>query len=529
MSKVIEVEKIKDYTNNNFINLILTTILRDKKQVLIFNRSKNSSEKTAEDIAKAISEVENEKVLTKLSEEILNVLETPTKQCEKLASLVKKGVAFHHSGLVSKQRELIEDSFRNGLIRVISATPTLASGLNLPAYKVVIKDYKRYSKRGLSNIPVLEYHQMSGRAGRPGFEKIGKAVLVVNNQSEEEDVVNNYIFGKPEEVISKLAVEPVLKMYLLNLISIGLINKKEDLENFFLNTFYAFQFEDRELFRYNLNKIINILKSYQFIEEENGVYFATAVGKKVNQLYLNPDTGYFFLSNFDRLKKVIENLRGRELYVSIFHFISNTIEMKPLFSVIKKEEDSINEDAEHFSSSLIVPFDPFEDDIFDFLKTIKIAMILVDWINEVSEESISSKYNITPGELRYKLDIVDWLLYSLEEIANSKKEIFVRNFFSKLRLRLKYGIKEELVSLVSVKGIGRVTARKLFEKGIKNLNAADKFSNEQLTKLVGPGLAKKLKGNFNKSEKDNGIFDYESKNEDMEGEDVKKNNLLDFI
>ena len=66
----------------------------------------------------------------------------------------------------TKQRELIEDNFREGVIKIICATPTLAYGLSLPAFRSILKDLRRYGPRGMAYIPVLEYLQMSGRAGR---------------------------------------------------------------------------------------------------------------------------------------------------------------------------------------------------------------------------------------------------------------------------------------------------------------------------------------------------------------------------
>ena len=72
------------------------------------------------------------------SKKVLKALDNPTKQCKRLALCIAKGIAFHHAGLHSKQRELIEDNFRAGLIKVICSTPTLAFGINMPAFRAVI-------------------------------------------------------------------------------------------------------------------------------------------------------------------------------------------------------------------------------------------------------------------------------------------------------------------------------------------------------------------------------------------------------
>ena len=108
------------------------------KQAIIFVASRASAEKTAEEISKLTSIR-----LTELSNEVLKAGSTPTKQCRKLSHAIEKGIAFHHAGLLQKQKDLIENEFRSGKVKVIAATPTIAAGLSLPAFRVIIKTLKR--------------------------------------------------------------------------------------------------------------------------------------------------------------------------------------------------------------------------------------------------------------------------------------------------------------------------------------------------------------------------------------------------
>ncbi len=488
---IIESENIKNTTDDNVINLVLHT-LNLNKQVLIFNKSKRSAEATAEKISEHLKKTHDDD-LKKISKEILNVLDTPTKQCIRLSMCIEKGIAFHHAGLLNKQREIIENEFRNGKIKVISSTPTLAAGMNLPAYKVIIKDYKRYTQRGMSDIPILEYHQMSGRAGRPGQEDVGRAVLCTKSCDETSKIVPKYIFGKTEEIISKLAIEPTLKMYLLSLISMNIINSTQEIKDFFKNTLYAHQYGDIEELYYNIFRIIHILKEYEFIQEDDNYFMATILGKKISELYLNPDTANYFLIHIENFFKAS---KYRKDTYALIHFIVNTIEMKPLFNILKSEEETYMKRLEELSDTLTVKFDPFEHDLHLFLNSIKTTDILEDWINEHSEDYITSKYNITPGELKYKQEIVDWLLYCIETISAFKKEVFFKNYITKLRNRFKYGIREELLALVSLKGIGRVRARNLFKNGIKDVNTFLKTPNNDLEKFIPHSIIINIKEEF---------------------------------
>ena len=135
-----EIEAISD---NSALNLAIDTI-KNGKQAIIFANTKRSAEKAAEDISHKIK-TQDEK-LERLSEECLHALSKPTKQCERLSRCIKKGIAFHHAGLTSKQRELIEDNFRNGSIRVICATPTLCLSKDTmiwqDAYQIEVSKFK---------------------------------------------------------------------------------------------------------------------------------------------------------------------------------------------------------------------------------------------------------------------------------------------------------------------------------------------------------------------------------------------------
>jgi helicase len=522
---IIETKKLNVKSRNNIVNLVHETFDKNK-QILVFNNSKSSSEKTAVEIANSITTWENREELEILSNKILKALSTPTKQCQKLASIVKKGIAFHHSGLVSKQRTLIEGAFKSGLIKLISSTPTLAAGLNLPAYKVIIKDYKRYSQRGFADIPVLEFHQMSGRAGRPGQEEIGKAVINVKSDDEVRRIVPKYIFGEPEEIISKLAVEPILKMYLLSLISMNFVNTKEEIFNFFSSTLYAFQYKDIEAFKFNLLKLLDVLREYDFIEQDDDYYVATQIGKKFSQLYLNPDTAHYFYSNVDKFIDSFTNKHNLNLdYYPLIYFIVNTAEMRPLFSIYKVESEYYLKRAEEVVDSIVVGYDPYEMDYDSFLKNIKCSDMLFDWIEEAHDDYINEKYKVTPGELRYKLDVVDWLLYCIEEIALMKKNFYFKNLISKLRTRFKKGVKDELLLLTSFKGVGRARARKLFNGGFRKILDLKKASIDSLANIVGESIAISIKKQLDEDLRENNLLKELEKPRQIRQREVKEEEI----
>jgi len=468
---------IKERFNNPTLNIALDTLNKDK-QALIFTNTKRSAEKVAEDIALKIKK--RNRVLDKLSSDVLKGLSRPTRQCQRLSMCVKNGTAFHHAGLTSKQRELVEDNFKKGIIKIISATPTLAFGLDLPAYRSIIRDLRRYGHRGLQFIPVLEYLQMAGRAGRPKFDNVGEAIIISRTEAEKDKLTEKYIYGEPEEIYSKLAVEPVLRTYILSLISANFVRSRKQIIDFFEDTFWAHQYKDMARLEMIIDKMLTLLVDYGFLissadefasasELENVKYRATKLGKRVAELYLDPLTAHNFIISLQRATKTYL------IPFSFLHMVSFTAELRPLLKVYMKEYEVIQEESVKYESNLLV-LEPsaFDSEYDDYLNSIKTALFFNDWIEEEDEESLLEKFNIRPGEIRAKLELAEWLLYSASEIAKLLQFREIVKEITKLRFRLRYGVREELLSLLKLRGIGRVRARALFRNGIKDIKGIKK-------------------------------------------------------
>ncbi len=489
--------KINQMTQDGAVDLALNTI-DIGKQALVFVNTKRGAEKSAEDISKVLKK-QGINTNHELSEELRNDLSRPTRQCERLAEISKQGIAFHHSGLTSKQKELIEDNFRNGKIKIICCTPTLAAGVDLPAYRTIIRDLKRFGVRGYTYIPVLEYLQMSGRAGRPRYDVEGQSIIVTSTESEKENVTEKYVNGKPEDIVSKLAVEPVLRTYILSLISSEFVNSREKIIDFFSKTFWAHQFEDMDKLEKIIDRMIQILDDFGFIQTKKSDFVsaneimdskirATGLGKRVAQLYIDPLTAHEFIENIKRLGKDKPSVFG------LLHMISNTLEIRPRLNIKAKEyEEYTSVIAEHTGDLLVEEPSPYEPEYDDFLDAAKTAMFFSEWIEEKDDEYILEKFDVRPGESRAKIETADWLLYSGEELSKLIEFPLFAREISKLRFRLRYGAKEELLTLLRLRDIGRVRARRLFNNGIKDLGDVKKADVMRLRQLLGDSIAKSIK------------------------------------
>ncbi len=89
-----------------------------------------------------------------------------------------RGIAAHHAGVLPAWKELIEDLFQQGLVKVVFATETLAAGINMPARSTVISALSKRTERGHRSLMGSEFLQMAGRAGRRGLDSQGYVVTV---------------------------------------------------------------------------------------------------------------------------------------------------------------------------------------------------------------------------------------------------------------------------------------------------------------------------------------------------------------
>ena len=488
--------KISSKTDNPALNIALDTI-KIGKQALVFANTKRSAEKAAEDVSKKVKTESKE--LVELSEKVLHSLTRATKQCERLSRCIQRGIAFHHAGLTAKQKELIEDNFRKGLIKVICCTPTLAMGIDLPAFRTILKDLRRYGHRGLSYIPVLEYLQMAGRAGRPKFDKYGEAIIVAGTETDKKKLKEMYIDGEPEDIYSKLAVEPVLRTYVLSLIASNFVNTKKEIFDFFSKTFWAFQFADTYELHQIVEKMLQLLEGWGFLksskedfvsagEVEDEKYRATLLGKRVAELYIDPLTAHDFI---ECLRKA---LNKKVPVFSFLHMISSSLELRPLLRVKVKEYDKIQEELVKYDTSLLVKEPNLYDPAYeDFLNSIKTALFFNEWIGEKDEEYLLENFDIRPGEIRVKLNIADWLLYTSEELARILKMQPLLKELIKVRIRVKNGVKEELIPLLKLQQIGRARARRLHFNKIRTIGDVRDADLMKLVQILGKSVALNVK------------------------------------
>ena len=456
-------------------------------QSLVFaetrTRSKSLATKAADVISKMLEKNEL-KELEKTSKKILSQNEH-TEIVKTLAILVKKGVAFHHAGLNQNCRETIEKEFRKGTIKLLSSTPTLAAGVNLPARRVVISSVNRYNGKIGRNMPisVLEYKQLCGRAGRPQYDDFGESIIVGTGNTE--DLIEHYIDGEPEPIVSKITDDKSLRTHVLSVVVTHPGIKKEEILNFFLETLGGLQSRKTTL-KFAIDISLRFLSSEYLLIKKGERYAATEFGKKTSMLYIDPLTATHFRNAVEHVSK------DRKHTFGFLHLISNCEEFFPKFSLRNKDYESASLMIENNSSELLEPISEYDCS--------RSLLALQAWITESSELSLSDSLSIESGDMHRMAEMANWLSYCLREISKHVERADLLEELDDLRRRIVYGIREELLDLVRVKGIGRVRARILYKHKIKNLDDLSKISTSKLAEIdkIGPTIADNIKSELRK-------------------------------
>ena len=464
---------------------IMQDTLERSKQLLVFYATKRNAEAGAVKLSEPVEELltkEEKEMLEKLGDEVLNVLDRPTEQCMKLSRLIKKGVAFHHAGLMNAQRTKIEDAFRGNLIKAICSTTTLGLGVNLPAHTVIVRDVSRFDGGGSEALGVNEVLQLFGRAGRPKYDKEGRAMLIAPYRERIQELYKNYITAKPESVESNLGIIPVLRTHILAFISESFLNNNDSLLGFLKKTFYGFQYGAERHLKNLVDEIAEDLKRWGFIDEMGRKeYRATKIGKRVSELYIDPLSARWMLNVME--EEELDN-------IGILYMITNTLEMRPYMRVTEEAEGMyasyryIHKDRQIYDE-----FDKMDYGYYDPVRAFSTAMMLKDWTEEQKEQDIVKKYRSTPGEIYSKLSNADWMIYSAIELAKLTHRR--AHEMINMRVRMRYGIKEELLDLVRLEQIGRVRARTLFMNGIRTVSEIRK-NQQAVERLLGKEVAKKV-------------------------------------
>ncbi len=461
-------------------------------QALIFAETRKRASLLAAKAAEAVYrrlDQEGRELAAKASSDILSRGDE-SELTKTLAQLVAKGVAFHHAGLGPSSREIVEDSFKRGTIRVLTATPTLAAGVNLPARRVVISSILRYDAEYGGSVPisVLEYKQLCGRAGRPKYDTAGEAIIAASESSVSTDeLYDHYVLGTPEPIRSQLSSDTAVRFHLLAAIATMPGMKKPEIYDLFGSTLFAQQYRGATV-SFKVESALEYLEQEELVKSKNDRFIATEFGRRTSLLYIDPVTAVEFREALQRAGRA----SGGNHTLGFVHLITSSPDFYPKLSLRKKDHEELSLLIQARGDELL-----YEVSEYDCSRSM---WALCEWIEETSDKILADRMGVEPGDMHRIVEIGDWLTYSLYEVAKLiRREDLLPEIYN-LRTRIRYGVKDELLPLVALEGIGRVRARALYSAGLTDVGKVAKAPRAKLAAIskIGPAMAEKLKDQLEK-------------------------------
>ncbi len=488
--EVLDAEMFNTKNKNDVIVKVLEKSIKDSSQALAFVSTRRFTESLATYVSKKIDKkinVKQRESFKEVAEKILDVPKRkgslPTTTCLKLAESIEHGVAFHHAGLFNEQKEIIEDEFRNGNILMITATPSLMYGVNLPSKTVVIRDNTRWTAQGPQPIPVFDYEQMSGRAGRPQYDDVGYSYLIAKTMDEAMNLEAYYIDGEIELTNSKLVdnKDAILKQIIAQIAS-TLSKNLDELTEFFSKTLYGYQMANNpSMAMFAADSIrFELENSLEFLLQ-NGIIRATPEGLKTTDFGSLIAKSNYSVETAVKIKEYISGIT--QINVNEFIYALCETPDVPLISFKgRKSKDPVREKLSEAGL--------FAVDIGNPEAT---AVSLMEWIDERNEYEIENRYSVYSASTRRSAYEASRLVKFAKDTSEVLGNYSNLKDFDILSARLYYGVKEDIIPLVvSVKRLGRKRARNLVKIFGNDLSGV---SENELQKVegIGPKLAEKIR------------------------------------
>jgi helicase len=459
---------------------LVRDVIKGGGQALVFVNTRRSSEQTAQALGPTVRAAltAGERTAARAAaDELGGVSEEETEGIRRLSHLLPDGVAFHNASLTNPERRVVERAFRDRVLKALVATPTLAAGINLPARRVIVRDTTRYDDHLGVQAPIsaMEVQQMCGRAGRPRFDTAGEAILLARSPEEAERFLDDYLSANPERVQSRLAAEPALRMHLLALVASGSVGSEAELEAFFAATFFGHTVALREM-AIVVENVRRFLEEHEFLEPVAELR-ATGFGVLTSELYLDPMSAIV-------LRQALERSPINPSPFALLAAVSATPDLPPMFLRRGEEAEMLAKFTDCEPELLIKPEeDPLRLDFELFLATLKTASVLEGWISETPLVELTERFGIGAGDVRAKVEDADWLLFGASRLAVRFQRRASRSI-DELSLRVRYGVNEELLDLVRLRGVGRVRGRALFRGGFADREALKGASVDRLESLL---------------------------------------------
>ncbi|RVE66262.1 hypothetical protein OJAV_G00124530 [Oryzias javanicus] len=398
--------------------------------------------------------------------------------CPVLRRTVPYGVAYHHSGLTTEERRLLEEAFSRGVLCLLSCTSTLAAGVNLPARRVILRSpfvATEFLRRS-------QYKQMAGRAGRAGMDSVGESVLILQ---EKDRVAAKALLSSPmERCVSQLLEEDAkgLLTLILSLIGLHVAASLQQLQDFLQGTLLSVQqlCADRGLQDVVL-RCVRTLCDKELIAADGH-----APSLQVTRLGRAAYKGGVDLTVCHLLYKDLRGGLDGLLLSSFLHLLYLVTpydllpQCSPNWMIFLRQFTSLSAAEQKMSAAVGVPESLVARKAAG--QTVKkgadaaparrmyLALVLLCLLKETSVWGVAERFQLSRGFVQTLLSSAAAFCSCALHFTEELEELWpFRSLLLALTQRLTYCVKAELVPLMEVAGVMEARAKQLYGAGYRTL------------------------------------------------------------
>lgn len=477
---------------------LVRKLLGEGEQVLVFRNKRGSSSGCAKYLAADLGLPPASTVLAELPDQDLSA----TSQA--LRDTLRGGTAFHTSDLSREERVIVERAFRDreGPIRAIVATSTVAAGVNTPAETVIIVETE-FPGRPPEDYTVAVYKNMAGRAGRLGFAVQGRSILLAGDDFQRGLLFDRYVNGQPEPIRSSFDPQE-LDTWVLRLLSQIKEVPRDDVVTLLSNTYTGY-LETRASqtwepqMRTKLKDLLRRMLELGLLEEEMGLVRLSLLGKACGKSHLKLRSAMRLV---ELLRRTPDGSLTAQMLLALIHTLPEFDDAyTPMFRRGQRETVWRDHVTQHYGRDVAVALQQWASDNMAYHARCKRVAVLQAWtdgrpIGDIENTfTVNSFYRIGAGDIRSFADLARFHLSAAFEIADvlllgqgpSADDV------ERLLAQLEAGIPEDAIGLLDLPfNLARGTYLALHQAGVVQPAAVWALADERLREIVGVDVATRL-------------------------------------
>ncbi|ETS87920.1 hypothetical protein PFICI_01748 [Pestalotiopsis fici W106-1] len=471
-------KELQDTVLNSVVALTDETV-RAGFGVLIFCSSRVGCETDAKIVARVLPAPEEigDRAAEKRADLLADLRSLPSGLDPVLAETVPAGVAFHHAGLTTEERDLIADAYDCGTLKVIVATCSLAAGINLPARRVILHN----ARMGRDLVGPSMLRQMRGRAGRKGKDEVGETFLCCR-KNDLEDVVELMHADLPQISSGLLTDKHRIQRAILEAIAIKLATSSVSIDDYMQKTLLSLTAAPTAIQEHVQSSLADLTDMGFIVPDQSGGFEATQLGRAVVASALEPEDGAFVHRELQRALRAF--VMDGEMHILYTFTPVQDFSMTVNWQVFRNEMDTLDESGMRVLTFLglkptvinrmaqggkMKENTPEERELSRIYSRFYLALQLRDLCNESPVHAVARKYDVPRGSVQTLAQTCQGFAAGMVKFCDGMGWGMMAAALDHVADRLKAGAKADLLELARITFVKSRTARVFYDNGFKSV------------------------------------------------------------